>query len=448
MKYILILLFFISILLYIFVPHKYDLNYNILIGIIYTLSILCYFNIKKKDNYFDFDTLFLTSFTITFFIYPIFLYPIDPEFVVMLTFDFNHDVITESTALSNIGAISYMIGNLTYKEKIEIKQNTISNYSLKSYTLLSVFSFALFIITGGYAWYANGYKGMNEGDGDGAFSSFLILTKVFILIACVVMFYRYNTYKLIHLNIKYLYKPLALFIFFYVLIMFSTGARGAALNIILVLGWLYSYYIKNIKLITFVIGVLGGALILALIGVFRAGGNTEGMTFIDIFMDLIICIRKNFEAIDYVDNNGYSFGKSMLYSMLRIIPFLSGIIHSVFNLSVWETSSSLLITSLTLGEDSSLGLGTSIIADIYLAFGSIGVFFFMYGLGKFIHYLEFKIKSNNVYCMIIYANMIAFSIFLNRGEFFSPVGQISTCIILFYLINYFVMKLPKTNEQT
>ena len=179
---------------------------------------------------------------------------------------------------------------------------------------------------------------------------------------------------------------------------------------------------------------------MSFVGIYRSNENFTEVAFVDLFMDLIVNNRNTFVAIDYVDNHGITYGISMLGNIFRIIPMLSGYLHPLLGLSVYETTSSLLITKEALGEGSILGLGTSIIADIYLAFGVCGVMIFMGILGYFIHYLENKMKYNYIYSIIIYVTLMSYSVTLVRAEYFYSLNQIVISIFMFVLISNLVSK--------
>ena len=178
-----------------------------------------------------------------------------------------------------------------------------------------------------------------------------------------------------------------------------------------------------------------GAVALSIIGVYRVGGNVDNFAFVDVFMDLIINNRNTFVAVDYVDHEGITFGKSMLACVFRVIPFLSSLMHNLLNLNTSETSSSILLTKETLGDDFTLGLGTSIIADLYLGFGVVGVIFFMWILGIIIKYLENKVHQNNIYHIIIYAVFISQAVYIVRSEYFFSLNQIVLCVFFYWLIS-------------
>ena len=174
---------------------------------------------------------------------------------------------------------------------------------------------------------------------------------------------------------------------------------------------------------------------MSLVGLLRIDESTDNLKFVDIFMDLIINNRNTFLAIELVDENGITYGKSLLAYILRAIPFLSGIVHSLFNLSTIETSSSYLFTYETFGSDLTIGVGSNIIADLYLAFGVTGVIIFMLLLGMFIKFLEREVEYNNVFAILTYAIMMSQSVFLTRSEYFFPLNIIVLSLFSYVLIS-------------
>lgn len=429
------ILYLVSLVLYVISPNTYDYGINVLAGILFVVSVLLYFKMKKIENLFNFDTLFLLAFGITFFVYPIFLYPLNPQYFVMLSMPFNEDVITRATTLSFVGANSYMCGNLMFKRKIVCRQvmtPSIKMPDLKIFVFLLCIAFVAFIAFGGISYYRDLYSGKGNAEG-GLFGYFNIVVRVCIIISVVLQFITIKQadcgFRISRVN-----KLLLLFLIFYSILLLSTGSRGAVLNALLVLTWAYTYYVKPLRLLHFIILVFVGAFLMTLIGLYRGGLNIEGFRFWDLFMDLIINNRNTFVAIDYVDKNGITYGESMLGYVLRIIPFLSGMVHKIFNLNPNETTSSMILTVETLGEEPEFGLGTSIIADLYLAFGTLGVIFFMYLLGYFIRYLEVGVERYRLHSVLIYAVLISCSVFMVRGEYFYSLNQIVISLFLFWLV--------------
>ncbi len=185
---------------------------------------------------------------------------------------------------------------------------------------------------------------------------------------------------------------------------------------------------------TFICLLLGGVLMFFVV-LMRSHDGIEITSFADIVMDLVVNNRNTFIAVDYVDKNGITWGVSMLSNVVAPIPFLQQIIYNVFNLTPDMGASSLLITKLTLGNVGSLGMGTNIIADLYIAFGVGGVVIMMFVLGYFISYLLGMVKKNS-YALIAYAIMISYSVYLVRAEYFFFLRSLLWCMILMNIVRH------------
>lgn len=429
-----ILLFpILAVIIFMVAPVTFSHSFNIFCFIIHIIILLYFYKNNPRNNYFDYDTLFLVSYTITFFVYPVFLYPIDPHFFTMFTFEFNDDFINKSSALAVVGSSIYCYTRGTYSCDNNSPQLTY-HLPVFRYVVLAYIVFALFVLAGGLSRLNDIYdSGMIHTTSISNYISVFLSPVIIILV--VTQFYN-SYHKSTKFRIQNFSVLFIVFVLLYSLLVLSTGSRGGVINLVLSVIWIFSFFYRKIRLIPLLIIVVSGALALALIGVFRADGDTSAFGFVDVFMDLIINNRNNFVAIEYVQDNGLTYGKSLLGNLLKVIPFLSGVVHNVFDLSIFETSSSMLLTAETLGEDFTLGLGTSILADLYLAFGLCGVICGFYILGRFVSYLENNLSSGSIYVMIAYATMISNSVFVVRSEFFYIIGKLVYAYVIFYIMSH------------
>lgn len=208
--------------------------------------------------------------------------------------------------------------------------------------------------------------------------------------------------------------------------------------ILIIIGY-FAYRYKPIGLLQFGIFALGGVLLMFFVMLHRAGASASlaNSGIFDITMDLIINNRNSFVAIDYVDENGFTYGLNMLGSLSSFVPFLQKFIVTLFGINPVYISSSMLITYVTLGEEpSGFGLGTNIIADLYLSFGTPGVIIFMFALGYFISKIRNLAKSN-IYYMYSYLIMMSYSVFSVRAEFFIFMRLLIWGFMLIYFVKLF-----------
>jgi oligosaccharide repeat unit polymerase len=308
------------------------------------------------------------------------------------------------------------LGSLTFKGKnnLELSKNKIYN-NITGLSVISAISLFLFIVSGGYAKLKGAYSG-EEIQASGVASYFWAFSPAFLFCALAFQFnnlYVIDKYKFQRKNLN---KTLIIYTLLFIVLILLTGSRTFPLQVILICCALFTTFYKPISLMKFVPMLLLGVLGMFVVNVLRGGDTT--LELVDSVMDLIICNRNTYVAIDYVDISGMTFGKSMLSVVLAPIPFMQSIFFWIFSLNPSDTSSGNLITKITLGvDDSALGFGTNIIADLYMSFGMIGVILFMFLLGRYVAKFLWLAKSN-IYALVAYSVMISYSVFLVRAEFF------------------------------
>jgi len=404
-----------SILLFLLAPRYYDYNFNLFCLLQYLLSSFLFLKVKKKQNYFDFDMIFMFSYFFVMFFYPVFMFETDPTKYFAFKYEFNENVISRATALALLGIQAYFLGSLTFRNKKNENPKTGRLYNnITTFSIISFVSFFLFIVSGGYARLAGEYSGETV-EASGAASYFWVFSPAFLFCALAFQFHNMYIIDKHKFNTKYLNKTLVIYTCFFVGMILLAGSRTYPLQVILICCSLFTMFYKPIGFLKFVPIILVGILLMFTINLMRSGDKT--LELVDSVMDLIICNRNTYVSIDYVDVNGPTFGKSMLSVVLAPIPMMQSLIFSVFNIDAWDASSSLMISRISLGDKGSLGFGTNIIADLYMSFGMIGVIFFMFLLGRYLAKLLFFAK-NNIYALVGYSVMISYSVFIVRAEFF------------------------------
>lgn len=434
-KYICFFILFIgSLNIYILAPNKYEYGFNVLCVLFYLLLVCLFFVCKQKRNYMDFDTLFIISYFFVMLFYPVFVYPYDPTRYFAFKYAYNEDLISQSSALSLLGIVSYMCGSILWDESYLMKKVIRKNKPTHIIFLLSIISLSLYIALGGYSDLINTYSG-EEKTGSSTASYFFILS--YISIFCMIIMWFNNFYNSVTTRFKWKYIPKiqCFYIFLFLFLMLYSGSRGKVINVLLICFGLYAYLFKSfslkIVLLLAAIGMMG----MCLIGIYRSGNGDESKNIADIVMDLIVCNRNNYVAIEYANEHGYSYGQSFLSYILSVIPFSQQIIYTIFNINPINGSSALIITNETLGDTSSLGMGTTIIADLYLSFGAGGCVFFMALLGWFIGFIMYQGK-NNIYALTCYGVMMAFSVYLVRAEYFYFARTLVWSLVLINILKF------------
>jgi oligosaccharide repeat unit polymerase len=459
-----ILLFIISITLYFLAPDTYSFYYCLLLLIIFLLSSFWFLRHTFDGNYFNFHSLFLISYFCVNFIYPVFLYPQNKAYFPVFKLAFNEDIITRSTALALLGIISYFVGVVFTKK--ESAKGIKSNYEILSpkslvffFTFFSLFFFLLILL--------NSWRGIIHGQfGSTGQDNQYLLVLFQISYECALMVEMFNSREKFRGNfisfILNFNKPLLFIGALFTLLFFRVGDRGPVIQLILIFLVLYSTFIAKIKFRRFIFIVVIGMLVLTFISYARTKStdlalkkNTISDYFnrgfsrmnlnsvFDLGMDLIINNRNLYVGVQYADDEGLSYGKNMFHYLFAPIPRLPIFMTKLFfNSTPTELSSGHIITTLSLGPKATYGLGTNLIADLYMSFGVPGVIFFMLFLGYFIRKIQIYSQSRyNFSALITYLIMISFSLYLPRASIFSPLRFILWAVFLYYFLRALIQSI-------
>lgn len=428
----------ISIIIYLNSPKIYDYNFNLYCCIHFLFSVLLFFKKKRNKNYFNFETFFLFAFFCTFYLYPIFVYPIDPQYFFIFNYGFNENLISKATALSLVGSQFFLLGNISYKP-IRKERSKIVKYNVSSIITFSIVFFALFLLMGGYSYYTDLYGGETTTQAVRN-SGFLYMNMLFWV--CLLLSLSLEMYRMLYLDksnfrFRKVNKRLMLFICFYIPLLLSTGTRGTIIQTVLIIGGLYSLFYKPISLKLLLPFICLGCLGMFFISSTRGGGEFRIEKFMDMFMDLIINNRNTFVALEYVEENGYSYGISMLGYILRSIPFAQGIVFNTLGINPNITNSATILSIETLGDDPSFGVGTNIIADTYIAFGLFGVIIFMFIGGYFVSKVQYNASLYNLKYIVFYSVIISIAVYSVRAEFFFCLYLLVWSYVLLSFIKIF-----------
>lgn len=436
-------LLLISLGVYLFAPKDYSQPFITFCFLIFILTYLLFFKIKNDKNFFCFDFIFTIVFTFVYFMYPLFVFPINKTRFFMFNNGFNEDVINKATALALIGYQFFVLGFLSYRQSRNRKNknfsssiisNTIPTYLL---FLLVIFHFIqIYVFKAGVLYGEAGNA--NPNDSGGIWGYISIIRNGFIIASISIEFYN-----LFHQGkIGKWYKQNLLLwcvLFLEVICTVSTGSRGGALQIALMLFAGYAILKKGISFKQILLLMLIGFIALSFIVVARSGGAfVFSFNILDMAMDLIINNYTLYVGYEYVQENG-SVIFTLIGSLLSAIPLLQGIVVNTFNIPIDNTSSARFFSTLVLGDNPEFGVGTNIIGALYLSGGFFMVIFLMYLLGKFIAYISCDLKNSSIYKVILFFSMMGNSVYIVRADYFYPVGKIvfSVLFVLIFTFPYF-----------
>ena len=183
---------------------------------------------------------------------------------------------------------------------------------------------------------------------------------------------------------------------------------------------------------------------MVLVQFFRSGSQyNEGLDWYYNMADLMIPNTTTYLACEIVDKTGFTYGVSMLGSVLGAIPFLQSLLNMLIGLEGDVTNSSHIFTKFLGSQD---GTGTSFVSDSYLAFGIMGVLVVSYYSGVIISYLKER-SRDSYYHLVMYIVYCGFAIYAVRSSFLFPIRFI-TYSVLFAYINIKLFKYDRINHHT
>ncbi len=397
-------------------------------------SILLSNNIIKFNSFFLFEVLFTFSFLFINYVYPVAIYQINPYFS-LFSLGFDESVITRCTALATVGFVSYSLGQFkTSKGRSFVKK---SRFQLKPISfrenVILVLLFFAFLIPNLQAL-QSGYSTSGAGGFFYIFSIFYIYT-----------YFAFSRGKVSRFNELCFFVIIGI----YILVNLLLGNRGEPLYVCVAILLCYHWYVKRIPLKYFFIYGFIGLAIFYFVGVVRISENQVGTisreekmevlseegSVLDLANELIINNRALYVLVDYTDKKGYSYGKTWSMNIFSAIPFGQSFAKYVLEIPYKDFSTMQLNTYLSFGEDNpdAFGLGTNLIGDIYVSFGSIGVIVLMFFFGKFIK----RTYENNLkgpsYSQILYIIFVILAVYFPRATLLSPVQTIAWTYVLSYI---------------
>lgn len=463
--------FVLSAVLFWSAPNHYSAEYCGWILAIFAVSSLWFIRRSLHGNYLNFHLLFFISFFFVNFAYPVFIYPTDPFHFSVFGFPFNHDIISKSTALALLGASAYILGGAWMqarkiaslpRSEDECEWLAKINRILTPAAYLSV---VLFLAVVGRGFFQGLFMSYNEGA-----NHLLIGFQTLFVLALILSFLaRQNSFKGTLLDFLGQYsKTTLVFIGLTVMIFFYVGDRGPALQILFVLGALYSLYVKAIRFKLFLAASLLGMFVLTFISYARSADPGYGKSqtslvdyfargkeqmqldsIVDLGRDLIVNNRNLYFAVDYADRNGVNYGKTMIVPIISVIPGAGSLSKSLFHIDVSRMTSGRMITDLTFGERAGYGLGNAIIGDIYMSWGVIGVIVFMIVFGYInTKFQIYAMATNNLYYVVAYVISISYAVYYARSSYFIALRAILwPILIVMFLRLVFPQKREMAQEE-
>ena len=435
-----VILTFFSLASFFLAPELYNIFFNQMITIAFLAQAIPFVIKKSKENIINFYSLFYFSYFFINFFYAAVIYPIDSEYFSVFTLPFNEYIINKSTAIAWISSSFFILGaNKKVSLKNILKKNSnIFAYKHDKSTIFTGILVLSFVLTVGKEFLSGNFVGQS------ALSLYILQLVTCSFIVTTVIFFR-DYYKQKN---KYWFFTIALL---YIILFLGIGDRGPALSLLVVCIALYSQYVNKIKLRLAVPIALLGVVLMHIIGEGRSasmvesGGNilsrgTENFEFsidslYDLTQGLVVNSYTLYLGVDYVEDNGLNLGITFLKPLISVFPFIQTLLVSITNVEL-QTSSE-FFTEEVLGTNPTWGVGTNLVADVYISFGLVGCVILFYFFGRFIEISRLNmLYKNTITTNIIYFSMVSLAIYMPRTGLLTPLKFIVWSLVIYIFLRF------------
>lgn len=448
-------------LILLMVNDSYDESLLQLVVLLAVIPILTFFLSNSrieglKGQYLRTSYVFLIGFLIVFFQYNLDL-TVKNVTVANSVFA-STSSICPAAIMSLIGLCSYVIGTnsgmqnrnvniIQKKEPISKRYLMVQKYLFVFFVLVYLYYNATNILSGGFIY---NEETMAENAGSlSNYSAVMILVMIFSILCSNVYNLKLRNekvtvFKFVRMNGLLFNIPLIAYLTF----VFMTGDRGPILTT--VLSYTITYVVaceRKIRLVTLAAVVIIGGTLLTIIGNVRKETNL-------LTIQEMVSYRKNRDvksvlpstlelagsyntftySVDRIPStHGYFYGAMKLRDLGYSVPFLYRLAPFVYSKKEYENGTTSYCTYLIQGVNRTYGNGSSLLADIYLDFGVIGIIIIMFFLGKFIVRIDFELFfGNNLYWLMIGVVFFSYSIYLSRATLVTPLYYIVPSYIILY----------------
>ncbi|WP_417588704.1 hypothetical protein [Owenweeksia hongkongensis] len=402
-----------------------------------------------KRQYFKISSLFLIGFIIVHFqIYLDYIlggYP-DFGFDVMI----NDRLVPKASLISALAVVSYYIGYLFASyfkagtNHIQVDRISTVIHSNKGVLLLMVVFLLLFLFSANWDYFNGNYGSVSVGIlADYAQESLLLS-----MIGYVLLFVRNERligrmYGNFIFYIKSLGSTFLVICGIYLFLVLISGDRGPILQFgISLFGGYVLLAKRKMKFTVVLLFIFAGATFISLLGFVREIGNgTDFWGRVDkaytlretssiqssispSTLELAGSVRTMHAAVDYAESRGHTNGLFQVFQVISIIPGAGTVVKYFTGMENTDFKSSAFLTRHILGANPDRGLGTTVVADIFLDFGTMGAVVIFFLFAWFIRYLEVNVYSAQLFRL---STLALFFIFLSQALY---IGR-STILVLF-----------------
>tara|TARA_B110001469_G_scaffold117373_1_gene123293 strand:- start:10837 stop:12252 length:1416 start_codon:yes stop_codon:yes gene_type:complete len=417
----------------------------------------------KAKGLFSVSTLFFFSYAIVFFQFPI-LAPFYEEIRFNSLLWMREDFVNWTTMISAGSIHLFMVGYLHVflrkKSSGAVEVVAVANRQRLRILLFvfpgaSLFCFGLFLSVVGPSYLSGAYGGSANWGGGATY--FFRLFEVFFYLTVALEIYKIKITKHKVGFIEYFLSfnfHTSFFIAFFLLFNLFTGDRGSILSTVIMLVGGYDFFFKRLPFLLSVVTITCGVLMLAFISDYRTQDasmtieerinqgklRTEDKQFYEITGDLAASVRiMNYAVMITPNLSDFYYGWVQFGRVAGAVPLASGVFNKVLPVRIHDTplgsTSSSIFTYHVLGPNSKIGVGSSIIADLYIDFGIIGCFVGMALFGYFIAWVETRADGSvGLFKVVFYLLVVAQAVYWPRSFIGIAFQQWALAMGILYLI--------------
>ncbi|MGB0868607.1 MAG: O-antigen polysaccharide polymerase Wzy [Flavobacteriales bacterium] len=448
------------ILLYLYFYTNIEMNkvYLSFVLAIVCIPILMFYSsnyIRKK--LFVLSSVFVFGMCIVHF-QAIFQYIFEIPFVSTFNVWVNTRIVAKSVVLSGIGITSFLMGHefrklLPNKQSVKQKKNSFNNLPTHYFAILTFIFFLIFLFTANPLYLAGYYGGVSLGT---TATYFQLLVNIMFNVIFIAKFLKLKSSGKHISFVRYIKSfdiVTKLICVFYILTMLWIGDRGPIISILLLLIGVYSFnnpkWVKPGIAISFVfIGIVS----MSIIGKLRSTDPELSITerLSDVFnsesnslnntQELAGSIRTLHYAVDAVpEKHDYMYGRFQIQQIVTAVPGVGQFMNRFIDDRFQYKGSASFITYLDQGERPSYGLGTSIIADLYIDLGLVGVVFGLFFFGIISNLFEQILMAKNMTSLLLIIFAIVYfskAIYLGRSTVLLPFKEALWTYVAFRIFNH------------
>jgi hypothetical protein len=483
-KFSIFFCFLIGLIQYVFLtPDEPNDFYRISMLSLSIVGTFAFFIIRKIQfngwNLFSISTIFILGYVVVYYqiqildLIGITLSPGVYNFIWS-----NDSVINQSIGLATIGLLSFYLGFVLFIKNISLSnirrnQNFILNKRAALVIILAYLAYTLFFITSGS--YSSGVYYADDRSSlsvyfftlfDLSLSAAIIIKTSFMTqnIQREISFYKY---------LQALGVPVLLLVSWHILFSIYVGDRGEIISYMLLTFGLYFVRFKKISIINVLLIIYFSSIAMQILGDVRQVGSqsetgytdrvvnsyldkSSGRYYDEILpysilsstLELSISVNTLNHSLDHIPReHPFRYGLFELQYVLNVIPGLSGFVSKIlYEQDKKYYSPSNFISYLIQGDHRSYSNGTSMLADIYIDFGSVGIIFGLFVLGVFMSKGEYMLMAGSYRPSIMWVTTMVFfsnALYLSRSSIAMEFSSIVLIYVLIVFNSYFVTKSVK-----